>query len=143
FSIIKSSKNVQSGTQNPFESISYTNNSGTNKTVYLNVNKKPLAATRNVEIFTYNNSYMQYATPGDALIGQEAVPTVMSVAAENAGTSSVASYSSRGGSTVINDFATQTTTLRQTLDGTAIDGVHTQIGAPGFAWAPHDPFYGT
>jgi hypothetical protein len=64
----------------------------------------------------------------------------MSVAAENAGSGSVANYSSRGGSTVFTNFSTQTSTVRQTLDGTATDGVETQVGKSGFFF---DPFYGT
>jgi hypothetical protein len=52
----------------------------------------------------------------------------------------VTSYSSRGGSTVYTNFATQTKTTRQTLDGTAIDGVQTKVGQLGFF---SNPFYGT
>ena len=128
-SILKKSQSVQTGTQNPFESFAYTNNTGSTKSVILNVEKKDSAAGRTVEIFTYGNSSMKYSSAGDALIGQEAVTGVMSVAAENAGAIGVAAYSSHGGSTIFTNFATQTSTVRQTLDGTAIDGVHTAIGA--------------
>ena len=139
-SILKKSQSVQTGTQNPFESFAYTNNTGSTKSVILNVEKKDSAAGRTVEIFTYGNSSMKYSSAGDALIGQEAVTGVMSVAAENAGAIGVAAYSSHGGSTSFTNFATHTSTVRQTLDGTAIDGVHTALGAG--AWG-HDPFYGT
>jgi hypothetical protein len=63
----------------------------------------------------------------------------MSVAAQGAGSGSIEPYSSRGGSTIVTNFATQATTVRQTLDGTAIDGVLTAIGP---TWG-HQPFYGT
>ena len=84
---------------------------------------------------------MAYDTPGDALVGQEAVPGVMSVAAANAGSpNSVTTYSSRGGSTIYSNFTTQTSSVRQSLDGTAIDGVQTAVGQAGFFV---NPFYGT
>jgi hypothetical protein len=138
FSLVKQSTFVQNGNDNPFEQIVYTN-SGATATFYINVEKNTGAANREVEMTVYGNSSMQYSTSSDELTGQEAVQSVMVVAAENAGSSSVASYSSRGGSTIYTDFVNQVSTVRQTLDGTAIDGVQTAIGP---VWG-HQPFYGT
>jgi hypothetical protein len=124
----------------PFESLQWTNNTGATVQAQIWIERKNGEASRELELFTIGNSSMQFETDGDALIGQEAVTTAMSVAAANAASpSSVTSYSSRGGSTVYN-FITMTKTTRQTLDGTAIDGVQTKIGQLGFF---SNPFYGT
>jgi hypothetical protein len=125
----------------PFESVLYTNNTGSTVHAQIWVEKKNTAATREFEFFTIGNSSMVYDTPSDALVGQEAIPGVMSVAAAQAGSpTSVTNYSSRGGSTIYSNFTTQTSSPRQTLDGTAIDGVQTAVGQAGFFV---NPFYGT
>jgi len=142
FAQLDASTMIQNGNDQPFEMVDWTNN--TNKTVHAQIwiNKKTGAASRELELYTIGNSGLNYQTTGDAIFGQQAVPGVISVAAASAGfPNSIESYSSRGGSTVYTDFAAQTKTVRQTLDGTAIDGVETKIGELGI-W-PHNPFYGT
>ncbi len=125
----------------PFEMVQWTNNTGSNVQAQIWVEKKNTAAARELELFVASQNSLQFSTNTDMLIGQEAVPGVISVAAASAGSpNSVESFSSRGMSTIYTNFATQTKMSRQTLDGTAIDGVNTKIGQLGFFY---DPFYGT
>jgi hypothetical protein len=132
---------IQNGNDLPFEYVDYTNSTGSTVQGEIWVVKKNGALPRELELFTIGNSSMQFETDGDALIGQEAVPGVISVAAAQAGSPDfVTDYSSRGGSTIYTNFSTQTKTVRQTLDGTAIDGVQTKVGQMGFFY---NPFYGT
>src|SRR5688572_29432602 len=142
FAQLDASTVVQNGAGDlPIEWVEWTNGGASNVQAELWVVKKDGAAARELEMFTIGNSSLQFETDGDALIGQEAVPGVISVAAANAASpTSVTAYSSRGGSTVYTNFTTQTKTLRQTLDGTAIDGVQTKAGQMGFF---SNPFYGT
>lgn len=142
FSQLDASLNVQNGNDQPFEMVDWTNN--TNKTVHAQIwiNKKSAAASRELELFTLGNSTMNFQTVGDAIFGQQAAPGVIAVAAAGAGSpNSVEPFSSRGDTTIYTNFSTQTKTTRQTLDGTAIDGVQTMIGQLNI-W-PHNPFYGT
>ena len=139
---IDSSTTVQNGNDNPIEQVTYTNFTGSTVHAAIRINKKDTAAVRELELFTFANTSLTYQTPDDAIFGQQAVSGVLSVAAANASNpNSVAYYSSHGGSTVYTDFANQVKTVRQTLDGTAIDGVQTAIGISGI-W-PHNPFFGT
>jgi hypothetical protein len=139
---LDSGTTLQNGNDNPFEQVAFNNATGSTIHAEIWINKRTSAASRELELFTFGNSSLTYNTPGDALTGQEAVPGVMSVAAASAASpNTVEYYSSRGGSTIYTNFSTQTKVIRQTLDGTAIDGVQTQIGASGI-W-PHNPFYGT
>jgi hypothetical protein len=139
---LDSSTTNQNGNDTPFEQVAINNTTGSTIHAEIWINKRTSAAARELELFTFGNSTLTYNTPGDALTGQEAVPGVISVAAANASNpNTVAYYSSRGGSTIYTNFTTQTRVVRQTLDGTAIDGVQTQIGASGI-W-PHNPFFGT
>jgi hypothetical protein len=141
FATLAQSTNVQSGSTNPLEIVEWTNSTGVTKQAELWIVKKTGAASREIELFTLNNSTLQFNTPGDALIAQQAVASVMTVAAAPAfNPASIESYSSRGGSTIYTNFTTQTKTIRQTLDGTAIDGVQTAVGQLGFFT---NPFYGT
>lgn len=142
FAQLDASTNIQNGNDQPFEMVDWTNNTGKTVHAQIWINKKSGAASRELELFTIGNSGLNYQTTGDAIFGQQAAQGVMAVAAAPAGSpSSVESYSSRGDSTVYTDFSTQTKDVRQTLDGTAIDGVQTDIGQLGI-W-PHNPFYGT
>jgi hypothetical protein len=121
--------------------VSWTNNTGSTIHAELWVVRKTGAASRELELFTVGNSTLQYSTPGDALIGQAAVPGVMSVAAvESSFPATVENFSSRGGSTIYTNFLFQTKTVRQTLDGSAVDGVQTKVGQLGYFY---NPFYGT
>jgi hypothetical protein len=125
----------------PFEMVQWTNNTGSNVQAQIWVEKKTTAAARELELFVASQGSLQFNTSADSLIGQEAVPGVISVAAASAGSpNTVESFSSRGMSTIYTNFATQTKISRQTLDGTGIDGVNTKIGDLGFFY---DPFYGT
>ena len=141
FTLLDSSAIVQNGNDQPIEWVQWTNNTGAAVQAEIWIEKRNAAAVRELEMFTIGNSTLQFETDGNALIGQEAIPGVMSVAAANAASAtSVTAYSSRGGSTVYTNFTTQTKTTRQTLDGTAIDGVQTKVGQLGFF---NNPFYGT
>jgi subtilisin family serine protease len=142
FAQLASSVKVQDGNDNPFEAISYTNNSNSAVNAQIWIVRKNGAANREIELFTVGNSSMAFDTPGDALIGQAAVEGVISVAAARATTpDTVEFFSSRGGSTVYDNFVFQTKHTRETLDGTAIDGVQTRAGQKGFFQA--NPFFGT
>jgi subtilisin family serine protease len=135
------SSGIQDGNDNPFELVDWTNNTGSTMQAEVWVVKKSAAAVREIELFTLGNSSLQFSTSGDALTGQQAVASVLTVAAAPAwNPGSIESYSSRGGSTVYTNFTTQTKTIRQTLDGTAVDGVETAVGQLGFF---NNPFYGT
>jgi hypothetical protein len=140
FDQLDTSTNIQNGNDQPIEWVEWTNTGGAVQ-AELWIVKKNGAANRELEMFTIGNTSMQFDTPGDALVGQEAVAGVISVAAANASNQdNVTDYSSRGGSTIYTNFSTQTKTVRQTLDGTAIDGVQTKAGQMGFF---SNPFYGT
>lgn len=141
FTQLDSSLIVQNGNDNPIESIDWVNNTGTTMQAELWIVRKNGAASRELELFTLGNSSLQFNTTGDALIGQQAVSQVLSVAASSAANpTTIESYSSRGGSTIYTNFTTQTKTVRQTLDGTSTDGVQTDIGQLGFFG---NPFFGT
>lgn len=135
------SNSTQNGNDNPFESITYTNNSGSTKNALVKIVKRTAGSARELELFTLSAASLQYNIQEDAIFGQQAVTSVISVAAANATTpDSIAYYSSRGNSTIYTDFAAQTKVVRQTLDGTAIDGVQTRIGQLGYF---SNPFFGT
>lgn len=133
---------TQNGNDNPFESISYTNNTGNTRNAVIKVVKRTAGSAREIELFALSAASLQYNMQEDAIFGQQAVTSVMSVAAANATTpDSIATYSSRGNSTIYTDFVNQTKVVRQTLDGTAIDGVQTRAGQLGYFQA--NPFFGT
>jgi hypothetical protein len=142
FAQLDASTKIQNGNDQPFEMVDWTNNTGKTVHAQIWINRKTGAASRELELFTLGNTGLNFQTTGDAIFGQQAVPGVIAVAAASAGSpSSVEAFSSRGDSTVYTNFLTQTKDVRQTLDGTAIDGVQTDIGQLGI-W-PHNPFYGT
>src|SRR5205085_2187947 len=85
FAQLASGVTIQDGNDNPFESVTYTNNTGSTVHGQLWVVPKTGAATRELELFTIGNSSMAISTPGDALIGHEAVPGAIVVAAASAG----------------------------------------------------------
>jgi hypothetical protein len=138
---VASSTTVQNGNDFPFESIGVSNNGSTTFNGQIRIIKRNAAAARELEMSIWGHSTLQHSTAGDALVGQEAAVGVISVAAAPASNPSVLeSFSSRGGSTIYTNFATQTRIVRQSLDGTAIDGVQTSIGQLGYFY---NPFYGT
>jgi hypothetical protein len=126
----------------PFEYVQWTNNTGGAVHAELWIEKKNTAQARELEMFTISSNSLQFSTMGDSLIAQEAVPGAMVVAAANASNpSSVSFYSSRGGSSIYtNPGVNQAKSVRDSLDGTAIDGVQTKIGQLGYF---SNPFYGT
>lgn len=98
---LDSSTTMQNGNDNPFEQVQYTNLTGSTLHAAIRINKKNSAAARELELFTFGNTSLTYQTPGDAIIGQQAVEGVISVAAANASNpDTVAYYSSHGGSTI-------------------------------------------
>lgn len=140
--ILASGATTQNGNDQPFESLIYSNTTGATKNAAIKVVKRTAGASRELEFFVFNRTSLQYNVEEDAIFGQQAVTSVMSVAAANATTpDSIAYYSSRGNSTIYTDFAAQTKVVRQTLDGTAIDGVQTRAGQLGYFQA--NPFFGT
>jgi hypothetical protein len=129
----------------PFRGVAYFNGTGASKAVQIRIVNMNNSPSRELEFFEITNTGanlpLQYSVAGDALIGHEAVDGVMAIAAANASSpTSVASYSSRGGSTIYTNFATQTKVIRQSLDGTGIDGVSNRVGQLGYFVSP---FYGT
>src|SRR5262249_42281388 len=73
----------------------------------------------------------------------ESVITVGAVSADDPGNDTIEDFSSRGNSTIFTDFASQSDWVaRESLDGVAIDQVHTKVGSfPQHYFA--DPFGGT
>ncbi len=140
--ILTSSVGFQTGIQDPREIVIYKNTSSTPLTAFVAINKFRGAA-RELELFTFGDSYQQYVTPSDSLFSQAALPEVLTVGAMNAAsvaTGTVAAYSSQGPATIYTDFASQTKMRLDSLDGVGIDGVETKLGQLGlFA----NPFYGT
>ncbi len=77
------------------------------------------------------------------MFGQGAVLDAISVGAINAndpGNDTIATYSNQGTSTIYTNFVSQSSTMRNSLDGAGIDAVQTRIGQLGFL---SNPFSGT
>jgi len=128
---ITSSELLQTGTQYPWEKLSWTNTTGSTQYVHL-VIKKSSGASRELELFAYATcgSALEYTT-GDSLASQQAIEEVITVGAINSddsGHDTVAAYSSQGPSTIYTNFSTQTSTQRDSLDVCGIDKVETSIG---------------
>jgi hypothetical protein len=135
---------VENGNDNPTAGFTYTNNGGSTVNAFVVVSRVSGAA-RELELLTWSSgpSALQFYTREDSLIGHEAVPEVIAVGSVNAGDlglDDIASYSSRGQSTIYTNFAAQTKELRTVLDGAGIDGTQTKIGQLGFF---SNPFFGT
>lgn len=140
--ILAFSDQVQDGTQAPLEILVYTNSTSSDLLAFIAINKFQGSA-RELELYTLGDFGQQYNTPGDSIVGQAAVPAVLTVGALNAldpGSDDIAIYSSRGPSTIYTDFTTQTSIRRDSLDGVGIDEVETKIGQLGFI---RNPFLGT
>jgi hypothetical protein len=142
---VASSVDVQSGTQDPFEYISYTNSTySVMGWAVANVG----GASRELELYFFGSGVGFYSdvayTAEDSVFSQAAVSSVIACGAIDAADSpdydTVEYFSSQGPSTIYADFPTQTKTMRNSLAGCGIDGVSTQAGALGnFS----EPFYGT
>ena len=137
------SVNNQTGTQNPYESISYNNTSYSEMAWAVN---KYSGSARELELYFYGSastySNVTY-TPTDSIFGQAAVSSAIvcgAVDAASSGYTTVEPFSSQGPSTIYTNFATQTKTLRQSLDGCGVDDVQTKVGQLGYFG---NPFYGT
>jgi len=102
---------------------------------------------RELEFYTFGSvgphPAETYTSP-DSTFGQGAVEDVLSIGAigayDDPDYDTIEGFSSQGPSTIYTNFATQTSTARETLDGAGIDGVQTRTGQLGdFA----NPFFGT
>lgn len=133
----------QSGTQYPWEFVTWQNTTGSGKWVNL-VIRKLSGSARELELFVYGTAAtgLEYTT-GDTLASQQAVEAVITAGAIDAGDSGnddVEAFSSHGPSTIYTNFSTQTSISRNSLDVCGIDGVQTKIGSTGHFG---NPFYGT
>jgi hypothetical protein len=132
----------QDGNDDPYEYVQYTNTGLTDLDVYLKIDKYS-GDPRELELYLFGYvDDLEYVTPNDSIWGHAAVESVISVGAIGAydpGWDTIEYFSSQGPSTIYTDFATQTSVQRLSLDGCAIDGVHTAVGAA--YW--YDPFFGT
>lgn len=141
FAQLDSGISIQNGNDQPFEFVDWTNNTGSNVGAELWVVKKDAAAVREIEIITVGNSSLQFDTPADSIVGQQAANGVIATGAVSASfPDSIESFSSRGSSTIYTNFGTQTKTSRTVLDAVATDGVQTRVGQLGFF---NNPFFGT
>ncbi|AFC99382.1 Subtilisin-like serine proteases (peptidase S8 family) [Methanocella conradii HZ254] len=130
--------NVQSGTQNPIEYITWTNTLDYNARLELDIeNNYGAAQTKMLEVYTFigRNYVESYNTnTADSIFGHAAVPGVISVGAIPASNpNSIESFSSQGPVTI-----TYPSQQRQKPDICGIDGVSV-TGSGGFS----NPFYGT
>ena len=130
----------QTGTQNPYEALSYTNTGQSAIDAAIRVqNHQGLAATRTLEVFilpkTGTSVYTDNIVAADSIFGHPAVPDVISVAAVPASSpTSIEKFSSRGPVTI----AYPSPLTRQKPDITGVNRVRV-TGAGGFS----SPFNGT
>jgi len=141
--VLASSENYQTGTQHPYESLSWTNG-GAGQVVHIVISKFS-GQDRELELFAGGSDVesLQYNTRGDSIIGHSALTSVITVGAISASDTNwddVEDYSSRGPSTVYTDFPSQTSVQRNSLDVCGITGVQTRVGLLGYH---SNPFYGT
>jgi hypothetical protein len=143
-SVLESSEDFQTGTQDPIEALNYTNPSSTSPAQVAIRIRKFNGLSRELEMFVLGDAKpLEYVTPAGSIIGHPAAPGVISVGAIDAADSSadtVEYYSSQGPTTIYTNFTTQTRTLRNSLTGAAIDGVQTRVGQLGDF---ENPFFGT
>jgi|GEM_PF-1136547 len=150
FNSVAVSVDPQTGTQDPTEFVSVTNNSPFAGNLLIGVDRTPGAAVRELEMFVFGDSFREHRVLGDSIFGHPAVEDVISVAAIDAsdpGNDDVKAFSSQGPSTIYTDFTTQDSIPLNSLDGAGIDGVQTEVGSSGL-WtlpggAPSNPFFGT
>ena len=77
--LIASSTYVQDGTgHNPYETLTYTNTSGSPVAAYVAV-KKYNGDPRQLELYTHGGSSLEYVTSGDSIFGQGAAAGVITV----------------------------------------------------------------
>ncbi|MEQ1859669.1 MAG: tandem-95 repeat protein [Chthoniobacteraceae bacterium] len=131
-------ENAQDGNDDPFEFATFTNTGATSVQIVAGVAKFSGAA-KTLEIYGLGTPQAadDDATSADSIFGHPAVAEVLSAAtinASNPGLATIASYSSRGPSTI----AFPSAQTRQTPAITALDGT-VVTGAGGFS----SPFFGT
>src|SRR5207237_192091 len=114
----------------PYRSVAWSNTGTTAVVVGAAIRRASGSAARELEMFGWKSGApnpsiasgrtgaLNFSTPGDALIGQEAVTGVITVGASDASstTHAIEPFSSQGPSTIYTNFSTQTHTTRQTLD---------------------------
>jgi len=146
---VANSVDIQTGTQNPFEGIQWTNLTGAPVQVAVVVDDTNTPAGRELELFVLPRNFAlanlidDDRTTLDSVFGHAAVVDAISVAAIDAadpGNDTIEFFSNQGASTIFTNFATQTSVTRDTVDGAGIDGVETRIGQLGFF---NNPFFGT
>ena len=147
--IVAQSTLAQTGTQNPFESLRWTNTTGAPVQVAVLVDDFGGPAGRELELFVVPRNFAvgnlidNDRTTLDSVFGHAAVLDTVTVAAIDAadpGNDTIEFFSNQGASTIYTNFATQTSITRNTVDGAGIDGVQTRIGQLGFF---NNPFFGT
>jgi subtilisin family serine protease len=137
--VVRASLNVQSGTQNAYETVTYTNLTGAAELLFIAIGEFHLVSVPSSLIFDYYVfprcalSPLQYAVASDSVIGHGAVAEVLSVAALDALMPTVAeSYSSQGPGSI--SFPAPETRSVPNISG--IDCVSTEVGLLGFFTAP-------
>ncbi len=137
------------GTGNPWREDVYNNTSYSEMAWLIS---KSSGSARELELYFYGSAgsagnvgtYTNVIyTQTDSIFGQGAVSSVITcgaVDAASSGYSTVEPFSSQGPSTIYTNFSTQTSTLRQSLDGCGVDDVQTEVGQLGYF---ENPFYGT
>ncbi len=144
WTLVAASAVTQDGNDAPFEFVSYTNTPGYSLLGWA-INKAS-GVGRELEFYTFGGITAidgDDIVAADSIFGHAAVGPVLSVAAVDSADSrndTVEMFSSRGPSTIYTNFATQTSTRRNSLDVTAVDRVETKIGKLGYFF---NPFFGT
>lgn len=118
------STTVQSGTQDPIEVVVGVNPTGSARTDFLAIARRPGAAVRQLEMFCLGAGGQEYVTPAGSIIGHPAVSEVVAVAAVDAldpGLDEVEPFSSRGPAHVFFPVAE----VRPRPDLAGFDGVST------------------
>jgi hypothetical protein len=142
FVILGAAEGAQSGTQNPIEFASWTNDTGGSVTVFIAVAEFALSSSPGslvLDYFVRSNCSLplQYATAEQSLVGNNAAPGIFSVAALGASSPTTAeSYSSRGA----HDIYFPAFESRPVPNVSAIDCVQTRTGQLGHF---SNPFCGT
>jgi Subtilase family/FG-GAP-like repeat len=136
--VLGRSINFQTGTQNAYEDLSFTNPTGAPLQVFIAIAEFSLASASSslvVDYFVYPSCgiALEYVTSANSVIGHAAVSEVLSVAAVNVDTPTLAeSYSSRGPGSI--SFPVPQN--RPVPNISAVDCVTTQVGALGVFLLP-------
>jgi hypothetical protein len=140
--VLKVSDDPQTGTQNPFESVTWTNSTGATQTVFIAVAEWALVSPPDALVLDYFaiprcGDELQYVSAGQSLSGNHAVGEMFSVAAVGATAPTEAEgYSSRGP----HDIYFPAFERRFVPNVSAVDCVQTRTGQLGHF---SNPFCGT